>query len=1012
MSSNANGISFAFQLSNCKKILFILWGVGYGGRFTIAMRRDVGGLMPHTRNSGVLGVLARAATLFAPAALAGTISLMPSLGQQPTLQQLQQLQQQQNQRTMGGAYTETTTPSTIVLTPESIQARARLPVSRLEQIMSQRAGTLLQQFGYEQLGLGRTVTVSQTGAVQDDYVLGVGDEMVISLRGTESNDFRIIIDRNGQALLPRLSPIPAMGRSFASFRQDVEEAVRRAYVGTSAFVSVGRVRQITVLVSGEVNNPGLRLVTGLSSVVDALLLSDGVRKTGSLRNIRIQRGNRELVVDLYTVLTTNRNNAALLLADGDRILVPLLGPTVAVSGLVRQSSIFELPARQASITVSNLLQLAGGQEVRGLYRMSIMRIEADGRSNLVAAQDPSTAVRDSEILFVQLAANQVVNQATLSGGSGLAGTYALGGTSRLSELLRAPGAMGESPYSLFGLIVRRDSQSLMRTLASITPVAVMAGREDMVLRSDDQVRVFSMGEVRLLDFVMRSYLRGLVEADARLRNPLRNSAESEMGEQAFAAARRETERDLQLAFVQSYIFNVPSETQRSTIIKLLDTPAPGTDAARQFAMRNANQVNQSNPAVPAVPVTNGPAGQMAGGQPDQQTMGAQDSYAARARNSLAGNFQNTATGSDRVADNREIQTFQELVRQLDVDALVLINFLVENRARLEGAVRGPGDYLVGPSTTLNDLVQAAGGTMNWSDHNGVELIGTMLDRESGKGATLRRNLPLSTANLASYMVRPSDQFRFAQISAGPVGSVTVQGEVRNPGTFVVLRGDRLSDVLARAGGLTEVAYPVGTVYLRQSVAQQEHESYQRAAREVQEQLMVAMTRIGNSRVEPTTFASLQAFVTELRQQKPLGRISVVADPSILASRPEMDPLLETGDVIYVPQRPSTISVLGQVLQPGSYPYSRVESVGDYIQRAGGYARTADESQTYLVLPDGSARRWERSWFRFDVAALPPGSAIVVPRDVTPLDLRQTIIDVTQILSQLAVSIASVAVISK
>jgi protein involved in polysaccharide export with SLBB domain len=100
------------------------------------------------------------------------------------------------------------------------------------------------------------------------------------------------------------------------------------------------------------------------------------------------------------------------------------------------------------------------------------------------------------------------------------------------------------------------------------------------------------------------------------------------------------------------------------------------------------------------------------------------------------------------------------------------------------------------------------------------------------------------------------------------------------------------------------------------------------------------------------------------------------------------------------------------MQPGSYPYLAGETLGEYIDKAGGYTSLADDSQTYIVLPDGSARKVSRSWLNFDTNALPPGSAIVVPRDVTPLDLRQTIIDVSQIFSQLAVSIASVAVISK
>ena len=100
--------------------------------------------------------------------------------------------------------------------------------------------------------------------MQDDYVLGPGDQVIVSLRGQENSEFRVNVDRNGQVSIPRLSPIGATGRTLGSFRQDVEAAVHRAYVATEAFVSIGNVRQISVFVSGEVDNPGQRLVSGLS----------------------------------------------------------------------------------------------------------------------------------------------------------------------------------------------------------------------------------------------------------------------------------------------------------------------------------------------------------------------------------------------------------------------------------------------------------------------------------------------------------------------------------------------------------------------------------------------------------------------------------------------------------------------------------------------------------------------------------------------------------------------------
>ena len=278
-------------------------------------------------------------------------------------------------------------------------------LSRLERIMSERAGTNLTQYGYSVFGSARSVTIPQTGAMQDDYVLGPGDEIVVSLRGQENGDIRAYVNRDGQVVLPRLSPISASGRSLGSFRQDLGSAVQRAYVATSASVSVGRIRQISVLVSGEVNNPGQRSITGLSSVVDAIFLSGGIKKSGSLRDIRVIRGSSQHSVDLYSVLTEGGGSRNLRLADGDRIVIPLLGKTVAVTGLVRQPAIYELPARQSQLSVTSLLNLAGGQEVRGAYRLSVLRIQADGRTNLATVND-SDQVRDSEILFVQLSADQ------------------------------------------------------------------------------------------------------------------------------------------------------------------------------------------------------------------------------------------------------------------------------------------------------------------------------------------------------------------------------------------------------------------------------------------------------------------------------------------------------------------------------------------------------------------------------------------------------------------------------
>ena len=940
--------------------------------------------------------------------------------QLPNLDDLSQMRGQQNGGGQIGTGLSTVPQQTLIQPVAPAVGGAELPVSRLEDILSARAGAPLRQFGYTELGVGRAVIVPQTGAVADDYILGSGDEIVATLRGQENTDLRTTVDRNGQVLLPRITPIPAAGRTLGAFRQDVDAAVRRAYVATSATVSVGRVRQISVLVSGEVNSPGQRLVTGLSSVLDALQLSGGIKKTGSLRDVRIQRHGSQFTIDLYRVLTSSGSgDSNLRLADGDRIIVSPLGRTVAVAGLVRRPGIFELPARQSSIPVAALLNLAGGQEVRGQFRFSVLRILPDGRFTMMPVTGTTGAVGDSEILFVQLGADQTINQATLAGGTALAGVRPIADGAKLSEILKEPGALGNSPYTLFGIVVRRDPRTMIRTLIPFTPVAVLNGHEEMALHSGDVIRVFSNHEITLLNFVTQSYQNTLQGFLAGLQNPLSTATSRIDG--------LETDAD--------NFASAPPATQRQAILTLIDNRGPdyfdptGTESTTalrektggltaQAVPQQQQQQQQQPTGVPGMPggyPANGAADAYASGMPMPGTMAAppkpaEQSVAASRR---AANFQATSEALENYAINREVHNFGELSRQLDLDPLILVNFLLEHRARLDGAVRGPGAYMIGPGVTLADLVQAGGGTINWADESGVELTTTAVDPVLGKSVTTRRTLALNADALSRYIVHTRDTLHFNPVFTDiSVGIVSVQGQIRNPGTFAIRRGEHLSEVLMRAGGLTAVAYPYGTVFLRKSAASAERAGYLRAAQEVRDELFVAMTHVGNDKIEPGTFNALQSFVTELQNQLAVGRISVTADPSMLAARAELDPLLEPGDTIFIPQRPSTIAVLGQVMQPGNFLYRSGQSVEDYVRMAGGYSATSDSSLTFVILPDGSARRLERSWLNFDHDALPPGSSIVVPRDVTPLNSRQLILDVSQILSQFAVSIASVAVLSK
>jgi len=921
--------------------------------------------------------------------------------------------------------------------------QSSLPPSRLEQIMSRRASVTLSQFGYDLVGSGQPVVVPQTGGVADDYILGPGDQIVVSFRGQENSEYTISVDRNGTVVLPRMPPINVSGRTLGEFRQQLAQSVKRAYVSTQAFASIGQLRQISVIVSGEVYIPGARLLTGLLTPLDAILLSGGIKKTGSLRHVILVRGGQRISVDLYNLLTQRGGGHIDRLTDGDKIIVPPIGRTVAVTGWVRTPGIFELAPGTAQISSAALLKLAGGLEVRGRYRLSVLRFQANGVSNLESLPAGGGTVRDSEILFVQPGADQTQQQATLSGGTPLAGAYSVGRAGTLASILKAPGALGTNPYTLFGVVSRRDPATMLRSLIPITPIAVVRGNEDMNLVSDDIVRVFSDDENRLITAVVDAFRLRRQAAEEALRAPAAGVYNSPPPPPTLSALPATTPTNGSPTDAASLLAapktqtpqpqinpqsnqtntNPTPNTERQDIAELsvqtlgdggvLTNNSPtngympyGTQSNQNFGSNSVNSINAQAAAVLAA--------QQQGSQP-AQTSGSQSQRSANlnADTSLPPNMQQQQVVAGQVPTNEGVQTFGQLARQLNVDPLVLVHFLMDHSLTIDGAVHGPGTFLVGPDVTLADLVTGAGGTVGWVDARSVELVTTAIDQATGSARTTHQLVALNDPAQARTLVKPRDEIRLHQIdTVVGAGSVTLQGQVRYPGTYQFERGERLSELLLRAGGLTDVAYPYGTVFLRKSAADIERQSYARAARDLENQVAAGMTVIGSDKVPPTALSDMQAFIYELRNTTPLGRITVTADPALLASDPSHDILLESGDVIYIPQRSSTVSVMGEVLQPGAFPARPNMSVKDYLDRAGGYSQFADDSLTFVVLPDGTARQADSSWLNFDNPNIPPGSTIVVPRNAAILDTRQIILDITGIFRDLAVGAASLAVISR
>lgn len=918
---------------------------------------------------------------------------------------------------------------------QTIQAPAGPPPvsapSRIELIMSDRAGLPLRQFGYDLFAGLNQISVPQVGSIQGYYVLGPGDELQISLRGQENASYSVVVDNDGNVSLPKLPPIRAAGRTFSDFQASLQSAVKQAYISTNVYVSVGQLRRVSVTVAGEVNSPGVKQATGLSTPLDALVLSLGVKKSGSLRNIRIIRGGRTIPYDLYHVLLNDGSAPQIFLQDGDRIVVPTLGKVAAVSGWVRRPGIYELAPGQSAIALQELLRLGGGLQVRGHFRYSLQTTDVDGRLNFRALSGLGGQAQDGDILFVEQAAAGSAGRFEFFGPTSLAGEYSLGKYRNLSDLLRAPGTMGEAPYMLLGLISRKDPKTLQRHMIAFAPAEIRAGRNDIALQDEDIVRVFSRREAALMTNAVDIYVRKIDFIGVASK-----PSEAVSAAAATSAALKDA--------VNAAIFAAPSDRSISQYAPQAQK-AEQPESAQLAAMANAPSLPPpAMGAMPAVPASDAMAGQAAAlpngqpmppqaaalpsGQPMPPQAAPQLTDSGQAILEQNNMIQRATAGpftlDQRVSSQGNVPITSELVnvaglgQQIGIDPVVLISFLSDHRATLNGAVRNPGTYLIGGGIKLDELVEAAGGTQSWTDLSAVSLQRTQVDPASGRSKTQQLTVPISGQNLASIDVQLRDIFRFNPIYTDTdQGTVVVQGEVRFPGTFDLTRGQRLSELLQQAGGLTPQAYPYGAVFLRKSAAQTQKIGYEHAADDIQKQLMMAVAQGSGPNAmtsAPTAEAAtfLQNLVQQLHNTQPTGRITVIADPAVLATHPEDDIVLQPGDFLYIPQRPSSVTVVGEVLNPGSYPQKPDLTVDDYIEMAGGYGRYADDSYVYVINPDGSSKQVKSSLFHFGSDRLAPGSLIVVPRDLRPLDWQRFAIDIGKILSDLAISAASISVISK
>jgi len=343
------------------------------------------------------------------------------------------------------------------------------------------------------------------------------------------------------------------------------------------------------------------------------------------------------------------------------------------------------------------------------------------------------------------------------------------------------------------------------------------------------------------------------------------------------------------------------------------------------------------------------------------------------------------------------------IRLLEGDILFIP--IIKKTARAEGSFRRPHLYEIDDDDTLKDLIFYAGGFKSETS----ELARLELSRINS--LVLKRevsNFSSEDKDILNQKIKDGDSLQVFEYSSLESEKVEIYGQVKYPGVYTILPGDSLSKLIERSGGLNEYAYSLGAIFTREEVAEQQKVSFERTADFLEQAIADAITGGNISEISGNALQPISLLISRLRNTKPIGRLIVETDPLILSKDPQVDFLLQDGDKLFFPKRPSSINVVGEVFSPSSHTFKSGNPLNEYIRFSGGLRDTADKSNIFIIAPDGTSVPIRKGIFSSTQRDILPGSTIVVPRDPRPFDWLVMTKTIAPILANLATSAAAIA----
>lgn len=400
--------------------------------------------------------------------------------------------------------------------PQSARDSSRTPTVLVIPGLSGRKGVdPLQPFGYSLFQLpASTFEPVLNLASPPSYMLGPGDEIVVTVWGETKLNYQLQINREGNVIIPDVGPVSASGSTIEEFKKRLLQRMAAIYSGldsrsgqpnTFLDVSLGKLRTLQVFVLGEVVNPGGYAISSFATAFHALYVAGGPTVNGTLRHVRVMRKGTSLPpIDVYDYILRGDNSKDVRLQDGDIVFVSPAGRRVALIGAVIRPAIYELKENES---LSDLLALAGGLRFdtyinrihiervvpfreRSKYTKDVVDIDLRFGS-LEELRSSKQPLEDGDVVTLFRISDLVQNRVSISGNVKKPGVFELKPNMRIRDLILEADSLARSTFAERGTLFRL-LPNLRREIMGFNPRRALEGdaEHNMLLQNEDSIVVY------------------------------------------------------------------------------------------------------------------------------------------------------------------------------------------------------------------------------------------------------------------------------------------------------------------------------------------------------------------------------------------------------------------------------------------------------------------------------------------------------------------------------------------